>query len=244
MGIEFKVSSDHSSNQLYSDYIQPFNQDLFSVVNPCLEEADTNWAQKRILDYGCNIGNLLRSADGKINQKRYTGIDVQERPLEIARTDFPDANWVQYNGYHKAFNPLGDQKYPEFAEKFDYIFCIGVFQHMDITEILDTLEYFKTILAPNGRIIFSLWERKHWLPYSTIFLPNKLKVTLPQSLFKEYKNSVYLVDRERAVYDTPNSGVSTCSWFESFYDYEYFVSHFQNITEIDRDSYIHSFLMI
>jgi 2-polyprenyl-3-methyl-5-hydroxy-6-metoxy-1,4-benzoquinol methylase len=244
MVIDIKIPSDHSVNQLYSNYIQPLNQNLFGIINERLEEIDPVWTQKKILDYGCNAGNLLRSSKGNIKENKYTGIDVQEIPLRIARADFPEANWIQYNGYHRAFNPDGTQQFPDIIEKFDYIFCIGVFQHMDISEISKTLEYFKTLLLPGGKIIFSFWERKHWLPYSTIFLPTKLKVSLPEYLFKEFKKSVYLVNRERTLFDIVDADINVCNWFEAFYDFEYFKSHFHDVVEIDRESSIHSFLML
>ena len=95
-------------NQLYRDYVQPANQDVFEVINDRLKHIDPQWYKKEILDFGCNIGHLLTTANGAISPLKYTGIDIHKKSLDIAKDLHPTATWIHYNGYNSTFNPTGN----------------------------------------------------------------------------------------------------------------------------------------
>jgi 2-polyprenyl-3-methyl-5-hydroxy-6-metoxy-1,4-benzoquinol methylase len=238
------ISHDHSINQEYSDYIQPLNQDLFGIIDRQMKNIDNKWYNGDILDFGCNAGNLLRTSNRKICESSYTGVDVQHKPLILGRTDYPAASWLHYDGYHRAFNPAGSVEFPNLQKKFDYIFCIGVFMHCDMHTIMKYLDYFKSILNKDGRIIFSLWESKHWELYSKIFLQRKFNIVLPASAFKDFTNSIYLIDRSYTIADKESIDLEKCKWIETFFDTAYLMSNAPGVVELDRDSAIHSYFLL
>lgn len=108
----------------------------------------------KILDFGSNSGNLIRSASGRISQKNYTGIDVSEIAIEAGRAAFPEATWISYNRYHPVYNSTGTATIPNLG-LFDQIISYSVFSHFDLNEILYTIDELYGMLSPNGKLVFS-----------------------------------------------------------------------------------------
>lgn len=206
---------DHIHNQRYEKYFQPANQNLFDVVHSRLGKTDDSWFTRKILDFGCNVGHLVRTSRGKITS--YVGVDVQQPALDIAKRDFPDLTWIHYDGYHPAFNSGGKQMFPDLSDTFDYIFCIGVYTHCDLDSIKSSLDFLKTKLSLNGKIIFSIWEEHHWPLYSRVFLKNKFNIDLPEEVFVPFDRSIYLIDRSYTIPDKNCASLQKCDWIETFF---------------------------
>lgn len=215
---------DHTENQKYIDYLQPLNQDVFEIIHTRMKSIDEDWYKKKILDYGCNNGHLLRTAKNNIPLENYLGIDVQKKPLIQAETEFNGAKFVHYNGHHVSFNPLGDNAFPDINFKPDIIVCHGVFTHCDLTTIIKTIDFFKTIIQPKGYIIFSLWEDHHLSRYIDIFLKDRLNIKVPVDIaVTPYSNSYYLINRNTAIIDQDTLELESCDWIETFYRREYLI---------------------
>jgi SAM-dependent methyltransferase len=223
MGYIETIPADHIVNQKYEDYIQPYNQNIFQIIDTRLQTIDCKWYTKKILDFGCNVGHLLGYSSGKLVD--YTGIDVQEKPLAMAKERFPDAKWISYDGYHPAFNSTGSEEFPVLNDKYDYIICIGVFTHCDLNQIDKLIIEFRKHLNQGGHIIFSLWERIQWDLYSKIFLFNKFNIKLDSEVFKEFNQSIYLIDRQYSITDSYELPIQKCDWIETFYDRNFILTH-------------------
>lgn len=236
-----EIPSDHIVNQPYGNYIQPYNQNIFEIINSRLQD-DPDWHHKKILDFGCNIGHLLGYSNGLI--KDYTGVDVQEKPIAIAKNMHSSGNWITYNGYHPAFNPSGTELFPSINDQYDYVICIGVFTHCDFAQIDYMIKEFKKILKPDGKIIFSIWEREHWELYSKVFLKTKFNIKLPESVFKEFKDSIYLIDREYSIVDETKLPVSKCTWVETFYDRKFMLTQLSGSKVLEGIYTKHTIYMI
>lgn len=217
---------DHTENQKYIDYIQPLNQNIFIAINERLSQVDPSWYKKKILDYGCNIGHLLTTSNGIIDHSSYAGLDPQIKPLEIARKKYPNAHWIHYNGHHVSFNPTGDKiEKPKLPFRPEIIIAHGVFTHCDMATILETIEYFKQIIQPNGIIVFSLWEKMHYPQYLDIFLKNRLKIDVPNSVKGvEYNDSCYLINRNEVILDQEKLDIEQCDWIETFFTRPYILN--------------------
>lgn len=228
-------------NQKYRNYIQPANQDVFEVFDDRLSRIDPQWYNKKILDFGCNVGHLLTTANGKIDPLNYTGVDINKDSLEIAKRLHPNATWIHYNGYNSTFNPDGQiSELFEVETKPEIIIAYGVFTHCDIDEILRLVTYLKSILASNGIIVFSIWEDIHFKGYLN-FLKNAFMLRLiDDDTFSnvKFKNSLYLINREHTVIDKTSSGITDCNWIETFYNKEYILSQIEN-TEMLEGVYSH-----
>lgn len=221
---------EHSVNQQYSNYVQPLNQDLFAIINERLVQYQEDWHTKKILDFGCNNGNLLLTSVGHINNKNYYGVDIQKSALDIGMEKFPDANWIHYNGYHPAFNATGKKhQLPNLGFAPDVIVCHGVFTHCDMDTIIETVAYFKRIISAGGLIVFSLWEKEHFRKYTEIFLRESLNVFIPESAKVDFDNSLYLVNRDYSIVDQPKLGLENCTWVETFYSRNYITACFPDI---------------
>jgi hypothetical protein len=222
---------EHTENQKYVNYLQPLNQDVFALIYTRMIGIDSEWYKKKILDYGCNNAHLLKTSRGVIDQHNYLGIDVQENAIEVARNLYPDANFTHYNGYHVSFNPAGSKEYPDIGNfKPEIIVCHGVFTHCDMDTIIETIDYFKSIIKPNGYIIFSLWEDFHLPLYVDVFLKGRLNVDVPQYLLKlNYNHSFYLINRNEAVIDSDILSMESCDWIETFYRRDYLKSKISNL---------------
>jgi 2-polyprenyl-3-methyl-5-hydroxy-6-metoxy-1,4-benzoquinol methylase len=218
--------TDHNVNQRYAKYIQPLNQDVFGLLDDRLSQIDADWYNRTILDYGCNIGNLLITSGGKIKDENYIGLDVIAEPLEIAKNSYPAATWIYYNGYHSCFNPTGTEYCMPAVVQPDVIVCHGVFTHCDMDTIISKIAHFRKIIATGGVIVFSAWEREHFPKYTQIFLPKQLGITLPSSANLEFKESLYLIDRSLSIVDQYTLGdIGPHTWIETFFDRDYILKN-------------------
>ncbi len=71
---------------------------------------------KKILDYGCGKGDFLRFLKDRGISVRYSGYDINEELISLAKQKYPDADFRVF-----------DLDRDELHEDFDYIFLCGVF---------------------------------------------------------------------------------------------------------------------
>jgi len=110
-----------------------------------------DWANAKILDWGGNIGNLLRASEGSINPSNYTCLDVGLDSIEEGRREFPDATWIHWNRWNTCYNPAGEKNLPyPSLEKYDVVFSQSVYTHMSFEEFVEALNQFKSYLVPGG----------------------------------------------------------------------------------------------
>ena len=69
--------------------------------------GNPNWSGKEVLDFGGNIGNILRDPNSTIDHERYWCLDVVKDSIELGRKSFPRAHWLFYDRYCFFFNPDG-----------------------------------------------------------------------------------------------------------------------------------------
>lgn len=109
----------------------------------------------KILDFGSNCGNLLKSNPGILKESNYTGIDVDEGSILEGRRLFPNATWVSYNRHNPAYNPTGDNTLPTLEDTYDLIVSYSVFSHTTFEDMVELLDYLYSRLNTNGRIYFT-----------------------------------------------------------------------------------------
>jgi len=115
-----------------------------------------SWSlEKNVLDFGCNRGNLLRSSYNAINPILYTGVDVDEEALALAKSDFPQSKWIRYNRYNPVYNKHGDNSLPLLDNLYDIIIAYSVFSHTEFNDMVEILTYLYDRLMPNGQLAFT-----------------------------------------------------------------------------------------
>lgn len=115
------------------------------------------WQGKRVLDFGGNVGNMLKDPRSTIDHQTYCCIDVSKDAIEEGKRRYPDAHWIFYDRYNFAFNPTGTEglalPYP--GQQFDYVLAYSVFSHIGLSEMLDLVAQLETRLAANGLLAFT-----------------------------------------------------------------------------------------
>ena len=110
-----------------------------------------------MLDFGGNIGNILRDATSTIEHERYWCLDVGQDSIKQGKTAFPDAHWIFYNRYCFFFNPGGVPQLPlpDLHQTFDYIVAYSVFANTPPSDMLDLVPQLEGLLAEQGTLAFT-----------------------------------------------------------------------------------------
>jgi ubiquinone/menaquinone biosynthesis C-methylase UbiE len=151
--------------------------------------ADISTLQKyaqpndKILDLGCGNGRLKKLFGKEIN---YYGVDFSEELIKIAKTKYPDGEFLVVDGLNLPF--------PD--NFFDKIFCLAVLHHIPSFDIrLKFLKEARRVLKPGGLLIltvWNLWERKKTKPllikYTILKLIGKSKLDF-KDIFYPWKDN-------------------------------------------------------
>lgn len=135
----------------YNSFAGQFSQTreyLWDDINPLLKYIKEN---DKVLDIGCGNGRLYHVLKEK--QIQYTGLDLSEELIKIAKTKYPEADFK-----------VGDMKKLPFGSAqdkagFDVVFCVAAFHHLATAEErLQTLREMKRVVKPGGKILLINWN--------------------------------------------------------------------------------------
>ena len=148
--------------------------------------GETDWRGKDVLDFGGNIGNMLRDADSTIDEDRYWCIDVVRQSIERGKAAFPKGHWIFYDRYCFFFNPHGipQLKLPEIPEPFDYIVAYSVFTNTSRTDMLDLVRQLTQRLNDGGALAFTFIDPHH-VSWPGRYHGNNLRWRLEREIFLE-----------------------------------------------------------
>jgi tRNA (uracil-5-)-methyltransferase TRM9 len=111
-------------------------------------------SEASILDLGCGNGSFSRALANRWHSGSYIGIDSSEVLLEAARKENPHSNSQFLTGDLTSLNWSADLN-----QKFDIIVSFAVLHHIPGVELRSRmLNQVRTLLAPEGRFIFSVWN--------------------------------------------------------------------------------------
>ena len=115
----------------------------------------------RILDFGCNQGELLLRLQRDKSCRELYGIDINEK-LQYVIDNFLDGGWVMDLGQPE--NDLG----PEYQGFFNYIILHDVLEHLyDPWYVLPKL---RNCLSPNGKMLIIVPNLRFWYLWFQIIL--------------------------------------------------------------------------
>jgi SAM-dependent methyltransferase len=132
---------------------QKHNQ--FTYFSTQLGEPD--WSKKDVLDFGGNVGNILRDPNSNIDSNRYWCIDVSNEAIESGRRAFPESHWIAYNRRCFFFNPddIPALPLPRTAQAFDFIVAYSVFTNTPRSDMLELVDELRLRLNPGGALAFT-----------------------------------------------------------------------------------------
>ncbi|MCC6508586.1 MAG: methyltransferase domain-containing protein [Pirellulaceae bacterium] len=112
-------------------------------LSQCL--ASRQLVAKRVLDFGCGVGNSLPLLRDLLGASHVAGVDVSHESIEMARQRFPNAGFQ-----------LGTVEQLSGAGNFDLAFCNGVFHHIPVEQRAASARYVWEQVRPGG--VFAFFE--------------------------------------------------------------------------------------
>jgi hypothetical protein len=133
----------------------------FAYFSQQIGEAD--WRGKHVLDFGGNIGNILRDSTSTIDPERYWSIDVDEESVVRGKALHPAAHFVHFDRWCFFFNPRGVRglALPEVEQRFDYIIAYSVFTNTPRADMIELVGKLETLLAGGGTLAFTFTDHRH-----------------------------------------------------------------------------------
>jgi ubiquinone/menaquinone biosynthesis C-methylase UbiE len=102
---------------------------------------------EKVLDLGCGNGRWFKIFKEK--KIKYIGIDNSEKLIEIAKKNFPEANFLVADALNLPF--------PE--NYFDKVFAIAILHHIPSESFrIQFLKQVKRVLKPKGKLILTVWK--------------------------------------------------------------------------------------
>ncbi|OIO18956.1 MAG: hypothetical protein CO029_04585 [Candidatus Magasanikbacteria bacterium CG_4_9_14_0_2_um_filter_41_10] len=100
----------------------------------------------RILDIGCGNGRLYQLFDDLSTE--FTGIDISQNLIKIAKEKYPEATFV-----------VGDMRTLPFEDSsFDIAYSIAAVHHLPPEGQLDVLNEVARVLVPGGLFVMTNWN--------------------------------------------------------------------------------------
>jgi SAM-dependent methyltransferase len=108
--------------------------------------ADWTWPSKRVLDFGCGVGKVLRHFAAEAALAEFTGCDIHE----------PSVDWIRRNlcPPFSAFVCSAEPALPYSDDYFDLIYAFSVYTHLDESWAAWLLEHHR-VLAEDGLLLVS-----------------------------------------------------------------------------------------
>ena len=103
------------------------------------------------MDYGCGSGSTTQAMASMLALEEAIGVDVAPKTIAKARE--------QYGASGVRFATLNEEMR---SDKFDVVYCNGVFHHISKLERPEAVAYIYGCLRPGG--VFAFWENNPWSP--------------------------------------------------------------------------------
>jgi len=173
-----------------------------------------NIKSKKVLDYGCGTGNLIKNTDSNL----YTGLEIDKEAYEYCIKTFPKNKFIFQDIYNVVYNKKGKQQYPILNDTYDIIFAYSVFTHTTYEYFLKCIDIFKSHLNKGGSIYISmvLFENNKMLRY---FVSKRKKQFGYCDIIEKCDTVGYLLDNKY------NSNIEDYSNFVSIYNKKFLSRH-------------------
>lgn len=150
----------------YADIASEFNTTRKKYIWPSLNDLAANLkVGSRVLDVGCGNGRLLEVLEGK--QVDYLGVDSSRNLIQLAQQNYPNHKFAVNDVLH--LSAIADNN-------FAYVFSVAVLHHLPGQKLqIEALRQMAEKLAPDGRMIVSVWNLWSQTKYLKLIFSSYLK---------------------------------------------------------------------
>lgn len=209
------------------------NYPILTYLNGVIKGKGDPLDLRRVLDYGCGDGNVLRTSkpDQLEQMESYRGIDVDSNAVDWFKANL--RSWesaakckdievsLDTDVYSPAYNPDGSKLVSELFENeetYTTIVCYSVLSHLPLTSAITTINRLSDRLAPGGRAFFSFCEINEPTTFAW-FMKRRLEYYGSVSMIKPLNHrfqDYYLINNEfRADYQ-PRAGLNVLHYVSFF----------------------------
>ncbi len=196
---------DNISKRVGSTLGEAFDEQGRGIKECIVRSLPENYdfANKRILDFGCGSGRVLRHFQAEAQKAEFWACDI----------DFPSITWLSENfpAWFRVFHNTEVPHLPIESDYFDLIYVISVFTHITTTWQPWLLEL-RRVLKPGGILLVTFSNRIAY-EYNT------------GQRFDEQNTGMLVMDEDRD-WDEGGPGVFQSNWWVKkhwgqFFDIEY-----------------------
>lgn len=156
--------------QSYDTIAQDFSRTRRSVWEEFKPLADYAKTGDRVLDLGCGNGRLIELFKGRPIE--YSGVDISENLIAIAKQRYPGQDFQVFDGLKTPFKD----------NWFDKIYCIAVLHHIPSYELRkEFLEEARRVLNSGGKLILTTWYLWNKLSFWRLLFKFTLKKLIGKS---------------------------------------------------------------
>jgi 2-polyprenyl-3-methyl-5-hydroxy-6-metoxy-1,4-benzoquinol methylase len=142
--------------------LTPHNQLLSGAVDwlmmaRAFEENGFDFEGKRVLEFGCGGGRVLRGFDGYAKDLRLTGCDIDFATISWNRQNLLFADW-----YVNPLDPATDFR----DGLFDAVYAFSVFSHLPMERHFRWLREISRIVKPGGMAVLTTMGETCWRLYA------------------------------------------------------------------------------
>lgn len=142
--IRYRIVSSHIAENVFMESGRQCAVDIIKALN--LANVDAR-EFRDVLDYGCGCSRLLRFLIPFLPQACFRGCDIDNVAIEWSRKHLPDTEFT-------VVPHLPPTNYE--SEKFDFIYGLSVFSHLDLPRQILWLDELRRILRPNGVLLLTV----------------------------------------------------------------------------------------
>ena len=117
------------------------NDAQYNKVNTVIKKFNISEPNKKILDVGCGWSSIANYVSTTTNCK-VTGITISDEQVKYAKKTYNNEKLKVINVDYRNLN-----------DKFDYIYCIGMLEHVRYENYDDYFKFIKRNLNPGGRFV-------------------------------------------------------------------------------------------
>lgn len=142
--LRYRIVTSHIDEE---QFLQSGRECVVDIVRTLGASGIDAGAFREVLDFGCGCSRVLRFFVPFLPGAHFSGCDIDKVAIDWSRASIP--------GVHYELVPhLPPTSFPQ--DKFDFIYALSVFSHMDLPRQVLWLEELRRMLKPGGVLLLTV----------------------------------------------------------------------------------------